>query len=317
MSQELQITKETLPVLAFNFDALKTWATGLTERYTNLVVTEDAVTAVKKDMADLNKAKKAVDDARKEAVRRVSEPIREFESQIKEVCGIFDTAYARLGAQVKIFEDAQREEKRETVMQIIEEEIQAAYPDAKILPHIPVQERWLLKTTSLKTVRQEVEAIIARDIEEDKRRRALEQARQDRAAAIESHVKARNQRDGYDVSVSLFMGESFLDVAVPLTSVMDHIDNYFTLETQKRERQAAKNAAPAMPSASPGAAVKSSPQPQNAGQSSAEPLGEAGAPAQTRAASIVFSYDVANEAAVNRCLETLKDMCVNFAVRTR
>lgn len=122
---ELKIEPK-LPVLAFNFEQLKAWATDIAERYANIVVTEEAIADVKRDMADINKAKKAVDDARKEAVKRVSEPIRSFEAQIKEVCAIFDTAYSKLGNQVKAFEDAQREEKRKSVEALISEEVGAA-----------------------------------------------------------------------------------------------------------------------------------------------------------------------------------------------
>ena len=71
---ELKIEPK-LPVLSFNFEQLKTWATSLTERYANMVVTEEAIADVKRDMADINRAKKIVDDSRKEAVRRVSEPL--------------------------------------------------------------------------------------------------------------------------------------------------------------------------------------------------------------------------------------------------
>ena len=44
-----------LPVLAFNFDQLKAWAEGLTARYAELVVTEEAVAEVKRDMAELSR----------------------------------------------------------------------------------------------------------------------------------------------------------------------------------------------------------------------------------------------------------------------
>lgn len=315
MSAELKIN-ETLPVLAFNFEQLKGWATEIAERYAGVVVTEEAIADVKRDMADINKAKKAVDDARKEAVRRVSEPIRSFESQIKEVCAIFDTAYAKLGEQVKAFEDAQREEKRKIVDGIIKEENGTALGDGPWL-HIPMQEKWLNKTTSLKSIREEVAAIIQRHVEEEDRKAALEQARQDRTAAIENHVAGLNTRHGFSFPVARFFGERNLDLTVPLEVVLSGISAFIENENTKRERQKAKDAAPAVPSASPGAAVKSTPQPENAGQSSAAPLGEAEAPAQTRTMSVVFEYPVSNEAKVKACLETLKPLCVNFGARTR
>lgn len=108
---ELKIEPK-LPVLAFNFEQLKTWATSITEHYANLVDTEDAIVDAKRDIAELNKAKKAVDTTRKEAVRRVSEPIHTFETQIKEACGIFDNVYNMLSQQVKAYEEVQRESKR-------------------------------------------------------------------------------------------------------------------------------------------------------------------------------------------------------------
>ncbi len=69
--QDLKL-QTTLPALSFDAEALKVWALSLTE---------EAVADAKKDMAELNKAKKSIDDARKEAVRRLSEPIRAFEAQ--------------------------------------------------------------------------------------------------------------------------------------------------------------------------------------------------------------------------------------------
>lgn len=322
MNAELKIN-ETLPVLAFNFEQLKAWAAGLTERYADLVVSEDAIADVKRDMAEINKAKKAVDDARKEAVRRVSEPIRTFEGQIKEVCAIFDTAYARLGEQVKAFEDAQREDKRNTVEGIIMSALHNAFgpfePGKPSPLQIPVQEKWLNKTISFKVIREDIAAIVERHMEEEQRKKALEQARQDRAAAIESHVKALNDKYSLNMPVSRFLVGMGMNTERPLSNVLADITQAYAnvIENAKREQQAAKNAAPAMQSASPGAAVKSSPQPENAGLDSVTSRGKPESPAQTRAMSIVLEYEIANEAAVKACLENLKTLCVNFGARYR
>ena len=312
---ELKITPE-LPVLSFNFDQLKAWATALVENYANIVVTEDAIADAKRDMAEINKAKKAVDDARKETVRKVSEPIRTFEDQIKEVCGIFDTAYAKLADQVKAFENTLREAKKAEVNGLIIEANMNAFGEPAYLD-IPIQEKWLNKTTSKKSIREDIAAIISRHMEEEQRRKALEQARQDRASAIESHVVALNAMHGFSFPLARFLGGSNLDLTVPLEVVLSGISTFVKNENTKRGQQEAKDSAPAMPSASPGAAVKSSPQPENAGQSSAGPFGKAEAPAQTSAMSIVIEYDSTKEAQVNACLETLKVLCVNMGVRRR
>lgn len=299
---ELKIEPK-LPVLSFNFDQLKTWAKELTSRYANLVVTEDAIADVKRDMAELNKAKKAVDDARKEAVRRVSEPIRAFESQIKEVCGIFDSAYAALGSQVKAFEDKQRDEKRKAVFALIEQELEAN----QITMEIPVRDTWLNKSASMKSIREDVAAIIEKEIENRRAAQALEQARQDRAAAIESHVKALNQQHGLELPVHRFMTAYLTDMSVSLEHAHRRINDVFANEVELR--QAEESARKTLVSVSERkAAPVEQPAPKTEQQSS---------PAQTRAMSIVLEYDVANEARVKTCLENLKALCVNFGARYR
>ena len=306
---ELKIEPK-LPVLAFNFEQLKAWATDIAERYANMVVTEEAVADARRDMADINKAKKAVDDARKEAVKRVSEPIRTFETQIKEVCAIFDKAYSTLGEQVKGFEDKQREAKRKDVEGLIIEANLNAFGNPAHLD-IPIQDKWLNKTASWKSIRDDLDAIVQRHIEEEKRKAALEQARQDRAAAIENHVKSLNASHGYDLSVALFMGESFLDLSVPLTGVQNRIAQFFFLEKEKRERQA--KSAEQKPT---GTCVPPVSHKQACVSKNAESETQA-SPAQTTAMSIVLEYDIANEAQVQACLENLKSLCVGYAARKR
>jgi len=306
---ELKVTPK-LPVLAFNFDQLKSWATELAERYANIVVTEEAIADVKRDMAELNKAKKAVDDARKEAVRRVSDPIRTFEGQIKEVCGIFDTAYAKLGNQVKAFEDAQREEKRNKVLELIGQCFADAFGAHGDWPdfEIPVQEKWLNKTTSLKTVREDVAAIIQRHIEEAQRKAALEQAQKDRAVAIENHVRALNDKHGLNIPVARFLALG-CNPTQSLEDTLSGINAVFTAEAEKKARQEqAANAAPAGWPTPPSRQQPAEQKPASVEQTS---------PAQTRAMSIVLEYDVAKEAQVKACLETLKTLCVNYGARYR
>lgn len=310
---ELKIEPK-LPVLAFNFDQLKAWATALAEHYAAIVVTEDAIADVKRDMAELNKAKKAVDEARKEAVRRVSEPIRAFETQIKEVCAIFDSAYAKLGGQVKSFEDAQREEKRKIVEALILEEVDAAYGKEGPRLHIPVQDSWLNKSASLKAVRESIAGIIEKNLEEDRRRKVLEQARQDRTAAIESHVKALNDKHGLNIPVSRFIVGMGSNSERPLADVLADIDQTYAdvLEQQRKQREALKNTRPASSWPTP-AAEQKTPSVEQTAQKTEQP-----APAEEiRAMSIVIQYEVSKEAQVKAGLENLKTLCVNFGARYR
>ncbi len=288
--QDLKL-QTTLPALSFDAEALKVWALSLTEKYMGLVVTEEAVADAKKDMAELNKAKKSIDDARKEAVRRVSEPIRAFEAQIREVCAIFDTAYQGLSRQVKAFEDAQREAKRKDVAGLIIEANMNAFGEPALLD-IPMQDKWLNKTTSLKSIREDIAAIIERHMEEEQRRKALEQAQQERAAAIEAAVEAASARHGVKLAVSLFMIPKNLCLETRLTDIQSAIDKCAADEAARQTV-----AQPAILPAEP------------------QPTPEPDAP--DKVMSVLLTYAPANEQSVRAALEQLRKLCSSFSVRTR
>lgn len=293
--QDLKL-QTTLPALSFDAEALKAWALSLTEKYMGLVVTEEAVADAKKDMAELNKAKKSIDDARKEAVRRVSEPIRAFEVQIKEVCAIFDTAYQGLSRQVKAFEDAQREAKRKDVAGLIVEANMNAFGEPAFLD-IPMQDKWLNKTTSLKSIREDIAAIIERHMEEEQRRKALEQAQQERAAAIEAAVEAAGARHGVKLAVSLFMIPKNLCLETRLTDIQSAIDKCAADEAARQKAASQTVAQPAILPAEP------------------QPTPEPDAP--DKVMSVLLTYAPANEQSVRAVLEQLKKLCSSFSVRTR
>lgn len=289
--QDLNL-KTTLPALSFDFESFKSWALALTEKYNGLVVTEDDVVAIKQDMAELNKTKKAVDDARKEAVRQVSEPIRAFEAQIKEVCAIFDTAYQGLSRQVRAFEDKEREAKAEKVNGIIADALESRKMEVAAFP-IPIHASWLNKTTTLKSVREAVDAIIDQRIRTEILQRQAEQAKRERAAAIEQAVKATNARYEISLNVAGFMVPRFMNLETPLDDAIAAIEEV---------------ARSAVKTLSPGLAPSPVSQAVPAPSLRTEP---------DKAVSIILTYAPANEGAVNIALNQLKKLCSSFCVRTR
>lgn len=296
--QDLKL-QTTLPALSFDAKALKAWALSLTEKYMGLVVTEETVADAKKDMAELNRAKKSIDDARKEAVRRVSEPIRAFEAQIKEVCAIFDTAYQGLSRQVKAFEDAQREAKRKDVAGLIIEANMNAFGEPAFLD-IPMQDKWLNKTTSLKSIRKDIAAIIERHMEEEQRRKALEQAKRDRIASIESLVHSLNERHGFDFSVSSFVVGQFMNMDTPVAEVLKRIESVFKDEQTRRDL------------------LKNVEQKSASVEQPAPKTEQPAAPdAPDKVMSVLLTYAPANEQSVRATLEQLRKLCSSFSVRTR
>lgn len=300
----------TLPALTFDFAGLKAWALGITEKYANLVVREEDVTAIKSEMAGLNKAKKAVDDARKEAVRRVSEPIKAFEAQVKEVTGLFATTYDALAGQVKEFEDREREAKRVQVKVLID----SLLDEHKLngFP-IPIQDSWLNKSKPMKTVKAEVESLILAHKKELEDKAALEQARRDRAASIEEKCAELSAQHGFTLTASVFL-DLLDDMQRPQAEVMEAIEQGFSAAAAKAQREAAAKAAqaaPATPSPTPASAppaqAPATPQPPRPPMF--RPAGQA--PAR-KSLTLDLEYDPAQEAVILTLVRNLESLCITL-----
>ncbi|MDE7371288.1 MAG: DUF1351 domain-containing protein [Desulfovibrio sp.] len=287
MTDEAFDMRTRAPAISFNYAGLEAQATALMAKYEGLVVSEDQVKDIKKEMAEINALKIRLDSARKEAKRQIEVPVKEFEAQVKKICAIFDRTYAALGAQVKAFAEKEREEKRAKVQPIIEEELQGASARVDPFP-IPIQESWLNKTTSLKSVREAIRDIIEQRIQSEAARKQTEQARTERASAIEQAVKAANAEYGTALTVAQFMSQGNLNLETPLTDVTMGI------------MQAAQTAANAQ-------AARQAP--------AATPRAQAAQAAPETSLSIILRFSAENEGAVRFALNNLKKLCTEFAVR--
>lgn len=238
--QELAINiEQTLPALACDFDGLKQWARAMTAKYDNLVISENQVTDIKKDMAVLNKAKDKLNRARIDAVKTVSAPIKEFETQIKQICAIFETAYDNLAWQVREFEDAQKEEKRKKIKAMIEEEIAIAlsdYPEMEGKIALSVNERWLNKTMTMKSVGIEIDAAITAQVKANLEVARLEKAEAERRMLIESAVKAANEKHNLTLFVAHFMDARNTSLDTEASQVLENINKEVELALAARER---------------------------------------------------------------------------------
>ncbi len=299
------------PAVSFDFAGLVAWARGMTGKYDGLVITDDQVPEIRECMAELNKAKISLDNARKETVKELSEPLRDFEKQIKKVTTIFDDTYKALSEQVQHFVEQEREKKREVVQGIIMEELDAHKVEVHPFP-IPIQDKWLNKSTSLKSIREAVQEIIDQRIESERMQHQAEQARVERAAAIEQAVKAANAERGIELSVAQFMTPRNSDLCTPLDSVCAEIKT-------AAEREVARLASVKEP-ARPVTTMHRQPPPREpaAEQPSPQPAPlpiVAAGPDKTM--SVIITYSPANEAAVRSALATLRGTCTTFSARLR
>jgi hypothetical protein len=229
--------KSTPPALSFDYEGLKAWAKGITDQYKGVVVREEDVPGIKSEMAGLNKIKKQLNDARIATVKQVSAPIREFEDKIKEVVGILTDTGTMLDEQVKAHEERQREERLHQVQFMVD----AAKDEHGVDIHIEINPSWLNKSAKPKTIRAEIDQIILAHLKAEREARELEQARKDRAVAIEQTCAALATQHGITLPPSQFL--RLHDLGIPLDEANRQIEAAYqtraaAIQAQKLEERA-------------------------------------------------------------------------------
>lgn len=154
--QEDGFVKEIL----WNHEELRQELAVRTEKYQNLLLTNDDIDYGKKERADLRRFKEAIETARKEVKGRCLAPYQRFEAQLKEVMAPVDNAILVLDGQVKEYETEKRVEKMNRIRDIYDGQIgtlRGILTFDRIL-----KKQWLNVSVSLKSVEKELTELVAR-----------------------------------------------------------------------------------------------------------------------------------------------------------
>ncbi len=151
---ELKITELQLPgKISFNYEELKQELTKKVKEYGSLVYTDAQIQEAKADRANLNRLKKALNDERIRQERDFMKPFDEFKGQVRELCGIVDSASAAIDTQIKAFEDAQKQKKADEIK---------AYWDSKDTPEWMRRDnpKWLNASCTMKAIAAEIDGLL-------------------------------------------------------------------------------------------------------------------------------------------------------------
>ena len=162
---ELKMNEYQLPQnISFNFEELKAELTEKVKLYETIVYTDDQIQEAKKDKANLNKLKKALNDERIRREKEYLAPFNAFKAQINEIIGIIDKPVAVIDKQVKAYEDQKKQEKKESIKELW---YSLDAPDGLTFEDT-FQEKFLNTSYSMKVIKQYFEDDIkrfARDLE--------------------------------------------------------------------------------------------------------------------------------------------------------
>ena len=132
---------------------LKKLVAGKLDQTKGLVATDESIKATKASRAEVNKLKKAIGDVRKKYKTAWNVPFELFESTLRGLEKDCDEASQELKLTIDGFEETQKKERKAKVQALIEEMAPNYGVKAEDLP---ITDKWLLKSTSQKTIVQEI-----------------------------------------------------------------------------------------------------------------------------------------------------------------
>lgn len=145
-----------LSAVEFNYDELKQGLQENLEKYQNLVFSEETMEEGKTTRAKLNKLKKALDEKRKDIKRQCLEPYEKFEVKINELIGLVDKPALAIDNQIKAYEEALREAKRQEIINYFNSK--SLFGDLIKIDHPCFwSEKWLNATKKIKDVEFEID----------------------------------------------------------------------------------------------------------------------------------------------------------------
>ena len=156
MALELQIFSPSedgyIKEIRWNFDELKTAIAAKVEDYKGLTYTDEQMTEAKKDRAELNRFRSALDAKRKEIKKRCLAPYETFEAQMKELTHLVDEPIEMIDSQLAEYDNRLRAEK--------ETQIEALFEATQFQPFVTLERirdpKWLNRSYSLKQVEQDM-----------------------------------------------------------------------------------------------------------------------------------------------------------------
>lgn len=183
MNDLIVIEDKTVFQMDADFSKAEEWARGLCAKYQGLVISENDVVSIKKEMAELNKYAKDIDESRKAIEKKYKELIAPYVDKIKSVKQIFDDTYKALGDQVKAFEAAELDKRRAELNGLIDKVIyENGMEDYRA--DFAIREKWLKKSTSEKSILSDLSEIVDRVKERIAGEAERQRLKQERIEAI-------------------------------------------------------------------------------------------------------------------------------------
>ena len=152
---ELVVSEKTIGSLTTNARQIRELVEKALPRYDIKNYSADDVAKAKEDKALLNKAAKALNDKRIEFEREFMAPFGEFKEVVSDTVKLIKIAVDKIDTVIKADEERSKKEKREQIERLAE---QCGWEEFGIKLSQIWNEKWLNKTSSLKSIEVDIRA---------------------------------------------------------------------------------------------------------------------------------------------------------------
>lgn len=229
---EIKTISQVPAVINFNFDDVKRALQEYSEKYKNLIVTEEN----EKEMIDvkneLGKLEKEIDKYRLDNKKIMEKPIKEFEAKCKDLIEILKNVSVPIREQLNLFEENRKKQKEEEVKLLIKDVINKYGLEEKYASQLTINSKYLNKGQKEKDTVKDLEqrAELLKNSQDQEKQ--LQKIKEERIDFIQKTIEKKNKDLNLNLKISNFM---FL-VDKELTEIMEEIEAIFTREVEKSKK---------------------------------------------------------------------------------
>lgn len=212
---EPKITKnETL--FEWNYDAIEQFLQSATERYSNLVVTDDNLKDMTKAKQEIVSLRTSLQKFERATKKQLKKPTDEFSAQCQKLFGIIASVEAPLAEQLQRYDDKRIEELTGQIKRELQAKAAAMGVREEYLEQTVFNPKWTNKTAKWSETVVEIDHEVVRLKSLQQADDDREQLRKDRLEMVTSYVEMANMKYGLKTPLKAddFMNDHMLELGL-------------------------------------------------------------------------------------------------------
>lgn len=211
---DIEVKEFQAPKIVINYETLKAELEKSLEEYKGLVVTAETLGGCKDAQKELASLRVKIDTYRKDKKKEIEKPIKEFESQCKELVALVESVEKPIKDGIKVFDDQKREEKRNKAVELAHEVAAATGLNEKYTEKLDILNKYMNLTATEKAVKEDLETrAFALKVEQERE--------EERLQIINSVLESENEKLDTKMPISLFQRD--IDAGTDTSTIIEAI----------------------------------------------------------------------------------------------